>query len=108
MASPGAAEAMQEASDELQGCQVDIFDYVCERWRRRVLHHRRAAGRAGNASSTALQALEKKDLRRRPACAAGPGGRPQLLWVPPPLPGKRETRETMTARVNKRACSLFY
>ena len=27
-----AAEAMQEASDDLQGRQADVFDYICERW----------------------------------------------------------------------------
>ena len=108
-----AAEAMQEASDELQGRQADIFDYVCERW---------AVGEFPvttielqdvvkcNASKVnrALRALEKKDLVRQKGQLAPlvSGGRPQLLWVPntPSLESgeKRETRETKPHAHDKR------
>lgn len=84
-----AAEAIQEASDELQGRQADIFDYLCDRW---------AAGEFPvtttelqdvakcNASKVnrALRALEKKSLARQQGQLEPlvSGGRPQLLWVP--------------------------
>ena len=84
-----AAEAIQEASDELQGRQADIFDYLCDRW---------AAGEFPvtttelqdvakcNASKVnrALRALEKKSLARQEGQLEPlvSGGRPQLLWVP--------------------------
>lgn len=114
-----AAEAMQEASDELQGRQADIFDYICDRW---------AAGEFPvttselqdvakcNASKVnrALRALEKKSLVRQegklePLQA---GGRPQLLWVPntpsPETGGIRGTREkTPLAHVKRRGYSPF-
>ena len=84
-----AAEAMQEASDELQGRQADIFDHMCERW---------AAGEFPvstnelqeiakcNASKVlrALRALEKKGLvyQHGQLEALVAGGRPQFLWAP--------------------------
>jgi len=84
-----AAEAMQEAADELQGRQADIFDYMCERW---------AAGEFPvstnelqdvakcNASKVlrALRALEKKSLiyQHGQMDALVAGGRPQFLWAP--------------------------
>ena len=84
-----AAEAMQEAADELQGRQADIFDYMCERW---------AAGEFPvstnelqdvakcNASKVlrALRALEKKSLiyQHGQMEALVAGGRPQFLWAP--------------------------
>ena len=84
-----AAEAIQEASDELQGRQADIFDHMCDRW---------AAGEFPvttaelqdvakcNASKVnrALRSLEKKSLVRQEGQLEGLslGGRPQLLWVP--------------------------
>lgn len=100
-----AAEAIQEASDELQGRQADIFDYLCDRW---------AAGKFPvtttelqdvakcNASKVnrALRALEKKSLARQQGQLEPlvSGGRPQLLWVPntPSLESgeNRGTRET--------------
>ena len=100
-----AAEAIQEASDELQGRQADIFDYLCDRW---------AAGEFPvtttelqdvakcNASKVnrALRALEKKSLARQEGQLEPlvSGGRPQLLWVPntPSLESgeNRGTRET--------------
>jgi len=84
-----AAEAMQEASDELQGRQADIFDHMCERW---------AAGEFPvstnelqeiakcNASKVlrALRALEKKGLvyQHGQLEVLVAGGRPQFLWAP--------------------------
>ena len=84
-----AAEAMQEAADDLQGRQADIFDYMCERW---------AAGEFPvstnelqdvakcNASKVlrALRALEKKGLiyQHGQLEALVAGGRPQFLWAP--------------------------
>ncbi len=84
-----AAEAMQEAADELQGRQADIFDHMCERW---------AAGEFPvstnelqdvakcNASKVlrALRALEKKSLiyQHGQMDALVAGGRPQFLWAP--------------------------
>ena len=100
-----AAEAMQEAADELQGRQADVFDYICERW---VLGQfpvtsKELQGVANcNLSKVnrALRALEKKCLVRQqgkidPLVA---GGRPELLWVPNEASGEtggtRETRGT--------------
>ena len=100
-----AAEAMQEAADELQGRQADIFDYMCERW---VLGQFPVTSKelqnVGNCNlskvNRALRALEKKCLVRQegkldPLVA---GGRPELLWVPNEASGEtggtRETRET--------------
>ena len=114
-----AAEAIQEASDELQGRQADIFDHMCDRW---------AAGEFPvttaelqdvakcNASKVnrALRSLEKKSLVRQEGQLEGLslGGRPQLLWVPntPSLESgeKRGTRETTPrARIKRRGYSPF-
>jgi len=115
-----AAEAIQEASDELQGRQADIFDYLCDRW---------AAGEFPvtttelqdvakcNASKVnrALRALEKKSLARQQGQLEPlvSGGRPQLLWVPntPSLETAetRGTRPTNTlAHVKEKGCSPFF
>jgi len=115
-----AAEAIQEASDELQGRQADIFDYLCDRW---------AAGEFPvtttelqdvakcNASKVnrALRALEKKSLARQQGQLEPlvSGGRPQLLWVPntPSLESAetRGTRPTNTlAHVKEKGCSPFF
>ena len=115
-----AAEAMQEASDELQGRQADIFDHMCDRW---------AAGEFPvttaelqdvakcNASKVnrALRSLEKKSLVRQEGQLEGLslGGRPQLLWVPntPSLESgeKRGTRETTPrARIKERGYAPFF
>ncbi len=84
-----AAESMQEAADELQGRQADIFDYICERWsdgQFPVVASELADVAKCNASKVnrALRALEKKDLVRQDGQldALVSGGRPQLLWVP--------------------------
>jgi hypothetical protein len=96
---------MQEAADELQGRQADIFDYICERW---VLGQFPVTSKelqnVGNCNlskvNRALRALEKKCLVRQegkldPLVA---GGRPELLWVPNEASGEtggtRGTRET--------------
>ena len=100
-----AAEAMQEASDELQGRQADIFDYVCERWASgefpcTTAELQDVAKCNASKVNRALRALEKKDLVRQEGQLEPlvSGGRPQLLWVPntPSLESgeKRETRET--------------
>ena len=115
-----AAEAIQEASDELQGRQADIFDYLCDRW---------AAGEFPvtttelqdvakcNASKVnrALRALEKKSLARQQGQLEPlvSGGRPQLLWVPntPSLESAetRGIRPTNTlAHVKEKGCSPFF
>nr|BAR24759.1 unnamed protein product [uncultured Mediterranean phage uvMED]BAR24864.1 unnamed protein product [uncultured Mediterranean phage uvMED] len=84
-----AAESIQEAADELQGRQADIFDYMCERWsdgQFPVVASELADVAKCNASKVnrALRALEKKNLviqdgQLEPLVS---GGRPQLLWVP--------------------------
>jgi hypothetical protein len=100
-----AAEAMQEAADELQGRQADIFDYMCERW---VLGQFPVTSKelqnVGNCNlskvNRALRALEKKSLVRQEGKldALVAGGRPELLWVPNEASGEtggtRETRGT--------------
>ena len=84
-----AAEAMQEAADDLQGRQADIFDYMCERWavgEFPVTTNELQDIAKCNASKVlrALRALEKKSLiyqhgQLEPLVA---GGRPQFLWAP--------------------------
>ena len=88
-----AAEAMQEASDDLQGRQADIFDYVCERWAsgefpRTTAELQDVAKCNASKVNRALRALEKKDLVRQEGQLEPlvSGGRPQLLWVPNTLP----------------------
>ena len=84
-----AAEAMQEAADELQGRQADIFDYMCERWATGefpVSTNELQDIAKCNASKVlrALRALEKKSLiyQHGQIDALVAGGRPQFLWVP--------------------------
>jgi len=80
---------MQEAADDLQGRQADIFDYMCERWavgEFPVTTNELQDIAKCNASKVlrALRALEKKSLiyqhgQLEPLVA---GGRPQFLWAP--------------------------
>jgi len=84
-----AAEAMQEASDELQGRQADIFDHMCERWavgEFPVSTNELQDIAKCNASKVlrALRALEKKGLvyQHGQLEALVAGGRPQFLWAP--------------------------
>ena len=97
-----AAEAIQEAADELQGRQADIFDHICERWaigQFPVTSKELQSVANCNLSkiNRALRALEKKSLVRQegkidPLVA---GGRPELLWVPiDAVPETGETRGT--------------
>ena len=84
-----AAEAMQEAADELQGRQADIFDYMCERWATGefpvTTNELQDVGKC-NATKVlrALRALEKKGLiyQHGQMEALVAGGRPQFLWAP--------------------------
>ena len=114
-----AAEAMQEASDELQGRQADIFDYICERWATgefpvTTTELQDVAKCNASKVNRALRSLEKKNLVRQEGQVEAliSGGRPQLLWVPntPSLESgeKRETRETTPrAHVKRRGYSPF-
>ena len=114
-----AAEAMQEASDELQGRQADIFDHICERWSAgefpvTTTELQDVAKCNLSKVNRALRALEKKSLVRQegqldPLVS---GGRPQLLWVPNTpsqetgeIGGTRGT--TSLARVKRRGYSPF-
>jgi len=84
-----AAEAMQEAADELQGRQADLFDYMCERWATGqfpvTTNELQDVGKC-NATKVlrALRALEKKGLiyQQGQMEALVAGGRPQFLWAP--------------------------
>ena len=97
-----AAEAMQEASDELQGRQADIFDYICDRWASgefpvTTTELQDVAKCNASKVNRALRALEKKSLVRQEGQLESlvSGGRPQLLWVPnTPSPETGETRGT--------------
>ena len=108
-----AAEAMQEASDELQGRQADIFDHICERWSAgefpvTTTELQDVAKCNASKVNRALRALEKKSLVRQegkldPLVS---GGRPQLLWAPntpsQEIGGIRGTRETTPRAHDKR------
>tara|TARA_Y100000004_G_scaffold84442_1_gene94771 strand:- start:1007 stop:2620 length:1614 start_codon:yes stop_codon:yes gene_type:complete len=84
-----AAEARQEASDELQGRQADIFDYICDRW---MLGEFPVAGTEvsatfnleRNKSSRALRALARKGLIEEAGHTetGAEGGRPSVLYKP--------------------------
>ena len=84
-----AAEAMQEAADELQGRQADVFDYIKERW---MLGEFTVAGTEisarfnleANKTSRCLRALVRKGLLEEAGLLdAGPsGGRPSVLYRP--------------------------
>ena len=84
-----AAEAMQEAADELQGRQADVFDYIKERW---LLGEFTVAGTElasqfnleRNKTSRCLRALVRKGLIEEAGMTeAGPtGGRPSPLYRP--------------------------
>lgn len=97
-----AAEAMQEASDELQGRQADIFDHICERWASgefpvTATELQDVAKCNASKVNRALRALEKKCLVRQQGQVDSlvQGGRPQLLWVPnTPSPETGEIRGT--------------
>ena len=84
-----AAEAMQEAADDLQGRQADVFDYIKERW---VLGEFTVAGTElashfnleRNKTSRCLRGLVRKGLIEE-AGLADPGvlgGRPSPLYRP--------------------------
>ena len=93
---------MQEASDDLQGRQADVFDYICERWASgefpcTTAELQDVAKCNASKVNRALRALEKKDLVRQEGQLEPlvSGGRPQLLWVPnTPSLENGETRET--------------
>ena len=84
-----AAEAMQEAADELQGRQADVFDYIKDRW---ILGKFTVAGTEiaarfnleANKTSRCLRALVRKGLIEEAGLLdAGPlGGRPSVLYRP--------------------------
>lgn len=84
-----AAEAMQEASDELQGRQADVFDYIADRW---MLGEFPVAGTEvaatfnleRNKASRCLRALARKGLIEEAGqTQTGPdGGRPSSLYRP--------------------------
>tara|TARA_Y100001937_G_scaffold128707_1_gene207047 strand:- start:2484 stop:4100 length:1617 start_codon:yes stop_codon:yes gene_type:complete len=84
-----AAEAMQEAADELQGRQADVFDYIKDRW---ILGNFTVAGTEisarfnleANKTSRCLRALVRKGLLEEAGLLdAGPsGGRPSVLYRP--------------------------
>ena len=84
-----AAEAMQEAADELQGRQADVFDYIKERW---LLGEFTVAGTElasqfnleRNKTSRCLRALVRKGLiEEAGTLEVGPeGGRPSALYRP--------------------------
>ena len=84
-----AAEAMQEAADELQGRQADVFDYIKERW---LLGEFTVAGTElashfnleRNKTSRCLRALVRKGLiEEAGSLEPGPeGGRPSALYRP--------------------------
>ena len=84
-----AAEAMQEAADDLQGRQADVFDYIKERW---LLGEFTVAGTElashfnleRNKTSRCLRGLVRKGLVEE-AGLADPGvlgGRPSPLYRP--------------------------
>ena len=84
-----AAEAIQEAADELQGRQADVFDYIKDRW---ILGKFTVAGTEiaarfnleANKTSRCLRALVRKGLIEEAGLLdAGPlGGRPSVLYRP--------------------------
>ena len=84
-----AAEAMQEAADELQGRQADVFDYIKERW---VLGEFTVAGTEiashfnleRNKTSRCLRGLLRKGLIEEAGMTEtnALGGRPSPLYRP--------------------------
>jgi hypothetical protein len=84
-----AAEAMQEASDELQGRQADVFDYIADRW---MLGEFPVSGTEvastfnieRNKTSRCLRALVRKGLIEEAGQVAtgAEGGRPSALYRP--------------------------
>ena len=84
-----AAEAMQEAADELQGRQADVFDYIKERW---VLGEFTVAGTEiashfnleRNKTSRCLRGLVRKGLIEEAGMTETNelGGRPSPLYRP--------------------------
>lgn len=84
-----AAEAMQEAADELQGRQADVFDYIKERW---MLGEFTVAGTEiashfnleRNKTSRCLRGLVRKGLIEEAGMteANALGGRPSPLYRP--------------------------
>jgi hypothetical protein len=82
-----AAEAMQEAADDLQGRQADVFDYIKERW---LLGEFPVAATElashfnleRNKTHRCLRSLERKGLVEQAGRAETEGGRPALLFRP--------------------------
>ena len=84
-----AAEAMQEAADELQGRQADVFDYIKERW---MLGEFTVAGTEiashfnleRNKTSRCLRGLVRKGLIEEAGMTEPSvlGGRPSPLYRP--------------------------
>lgn len=84
-----AAEAMQDAADDLQGRQADVFDYIKERW---LLGEFPVAGTEisstfnleRNKASRCLRALVRKGLAEEAGQAESglEGGRPSVLYRP--------------------------
>ena len=82
-----AAEAMQEAADDLQGRQADVFDYIKERWM--LGEFPVAASELSshfnlerNKTHRCLRSLERKGLVEQAGQAETEGGRPALLFRP--------------------------
>tara|TARA_R110000772_G_C13262167_1_gene435497 strand:- start:752 stop:1489 length:738 start_codon:yes stop_codon:yes gene_type:complete len=84
-----AAEAMQDAADDLQGRQADVFDYIKERW---LLGQFPVAGTEiastfnleRNKASRCLRGLVRKGLAEEAGQAESglEGGRPSVLYRP--------------------------
>ena len=109
-----AAEAMQEAADELQGRQADVFDYVKERW---LLGEFTVSGTElashfnleRNKTSRCLRALLRRGLIEEAGMTEpGPtGGRPSPLYRPAGGSSLEawqtsQTSQTPRARIEKR------
>ena len=84
-----AAEAMQEAADELQGRQADVFDYIKERWSvgRFPVAGTEIASQFNlerNKASRCLRALVRKGLiaENGSTGSGDSGGRPSPLYRP--------------------------
>ena len=111
-----AAEAMQEAADELQGRQADVFDYIKERW---LLGEFTVAGTElsshfnleRNKTSRCLRALVRKGLIEEAGMTeTGPtGGRPSPLYRPArgsSLEAWQTSQTSQTSRVHTERSSL--
>ena len=111
-----AAEAMQEAADELQGRQADVFDYIKDRW---ILGGFTVAGTElsshfnleRNKTSRCLRSLVRKGLIEEAGTTdAGPaGGRPSPLYRPAKgssLDGWQTSQTCQTSRAYMERSSL--